>query len=101
MVGGGVKGTLALSRGPWGGFYVTRSRVCLGFVAITLLPDNEIDELMERYSDYWDLREDVEGEVFRLRLNSMDAAVTREKTFTANRLARALNREPLDDEGSA
>jgi hypothetical protein len=44
-----VKGTLALSWGPWGGFYVTRSRVCLGFVAITLLRHHEIDDLMEGY----------------------------------------------------
>lgn len=53
-----MKGTLALSWGPYGGFYVTRSRVCLGFVAITLLPENEIDELMEGFCDYWDAVDD-------------------------------------------
>jgi hypothetical protein len=50
------RGTLAISWGKWGGFYVHRpkgrfvSRVCLGFVAITYLP-LEIDELMEAYAD--------------------------------------------------
>lgn len=46
-------GTLALSWGPWGGFYARRGfcwRVCLGWVAITFLPV-EIDDLMEDYAD--------------------------------------------------
>lgn len=39
------RGTLALSWGPWGGFYVHPHRVCLGFVAITYVRV-EIDDLM-------------------------------------------------------
>jgi hypothetical protein len=44
------KGTLALSWGDWGGFYVSSSRVCLGWVAITWLPI-EIDELVRAWLD--------------------------------------------------
>jgi hypothetical protein len=51
-------GTLALSWGPYGGFYVTQHRICLGWAAITLLPENEIDELMRGFVDYWDAIED-------------------------------------------
>lgn len=46
-------GTLALSWGPWGGFYVTRGfckRVCLGRLAVTYCPV-ELDDLMEAYAD--------------------------------------------------
>lgn len=49
-------GTLAVSWGAWGGFYVHRpkgrfpSRVCVGWFAVTYLPV-EIDELMEAYAD--------------------------------------------------
>ena len=46
----GMRGTLALSWGPWGGIYVCRGRLCLGWLAITYVPV-EIDELMEAYSD--------------------------------------------------
>jgi hypothetical protein len=52
------RGTLALSWGSYGGFYVTRHRICLGRVAITLLPENEIEELMCGYCDYWDAVEE-------------------------------------------
>jgi hypothetical protein len=45
-----VKGTLALSWGPWGGFYLHRSRICLGWVAITWFAI-ELDDLMEAYAD--------------------------------------------------
>ena len=43
------KGTLSLSWGAYGGFYVTRWRVCLGWVAATFTPGVEIDALMWRY----------------------------------------------------
>lgn len=48
-----VHGTLALSWGRYGGFYVHRGemwRVCLGRVALTYVP-NEIDELIRAYVD--------------------------------------------------
>ena len=47
-----MSGTLALSWGPSGGFYVSLGyckRVCLGRVALTHLPDVEIEELMRSY----------------------------------------------------
>lgn len=46
-------GTLALSWGAWGGFYVNRGfglRLCLGWLAITALPV-DLDDLMEAYAD--------------------------------------------------
>lgn len=47
------RGTLALSWGPWGGFYVQRGfcrRVCIGRLALTYCPV-ELDDLMEAYAD--------------------------------------------------
>lgn len=47
------QGTLALSWGRFGGFYVTLGycpRICLGWVAITYVPI-ELDMLMEAYAD--------------------------------------------------
>lgn len=44
-----MRGTLALSWGTYGGFYVNRQRVCLGWVALTYLPDVEVDALMRAY----------------------------------------------------
>jgi hypothetical protein len=41
--------TLSLSWGPSGGFYLHRHRVCLGRLALTFVPDVEIDDLMEAY----------------------------------------------------
>jgi hypothetical protein len=44
-------GTLALSWGSWGGFYVHSGfckRLCLGWVAITFCPV-EVDDLMDAY----------------------------------------------------
>jgi len=38
-------GTLALSWGRYGGFYITRGRICLGWVALTHVTV-EIDDLM-------------------------------------------------------
>lgn len=46
-----VKGTLALSWGPYGGFYLHRHRVCLGWVALTLVPNVEVEDLMRAYID--------------------------------------------------
>jgi hypothetical protein len=52
-----VKGTLALSWGPWGGFYVSwhgrgamTNRLCLGWLALTYVA-LEIDDLMIAYAD--------------------------------------------------
>lgn len=47
-----MKGTLALSWGSWGGFYVRLRfcpRLCIGPVALTYCPV-EIDALMEAYA---------------------------------------------------
>jgi hypothetical protein len=44
-----VKGTLALCWGAYGGFYLHRHRLCLGWVAVTYVPGVEIDDLMEGY----------------------------------------------------
>lgn len=49
-----MKGTLALSFGPWGGFYVHRGfslRLSLGWLAITWLPD-ELDTVLGSYQKY-------------------------------------------------
>jgi hypothetical protein len=43
------RGTFAFSWGPYGGFYVTQSRVCLGWVAWTLIRGLEIDDLMKGF----------------------------------------------------
>lgn len=43
------KGTLALSWGPYGGFYLHRRRVCLGWVALTYCPRVEIEDLVRGY----------------------------------------------------
>ncbi len=45
------KGTLAVSWGAYGGFYLSRHRICLGWVAITLIPAVEIEDLMQAYVD--------------------------------------------------
>lgn len=46
--------TFALSRGPYGGFYVTRNpicyRLCLGWFAFTWVAV-ELDDLMEGYAN--------------------------------------------------
>lgn len=46
-----ARGTLSLSWGPSGGFYVCRHRLCLGRVALTYVPGVEIDALMAAYAD--------------------------------------------------
>lgn len=46
------RGTLALSWGPSGGFYVSLGyckRLCLGRVALTYVPNVEVDDLMYAY----------------------------------------------------
>lgn len=50
-----MKGTLAVSWGRYGGFYVTRSprfcyRLCFGWVALTYV-GIELDDLMRAYAD--------------------------------------------------
>jgi len=50
-----VRGTLALSWGACGGFYVHRHRVCVGWVAITFVPGVEVDEMMRGYLDCEDI----------------------------------------------
>lgn len=43
-------GTVAFSWGPWGGFYAKRgamTRLCLGWVAITYIPQ-DLDEFLDR-----------------------------------------------------
>jgi hypothetical protein len=45
-----MTGTLALSWGRYGGFYLHRGRVCLGRVAFTYCPV-ELDVLMRAYVD--------------------------------------------------
>lgn len=45
-----MKGTIAISWGPWGGFYfIPQARLCLGFIAITWIRGVEIDEMMRPY----------------------------------------------------
>lgn len=46
-----MKGTLALSWGAYGGFYVHRHRLCLGWVALTYVPGVEVEEMMRAYLD--------------------------------------------------
>jgi hypothetical protein len=43
----GMSGTLALSWGPSGGFYLHPRRICLGRVALTYVPNFEVDDMME------------------------------------------------------
>lgn len=51
-----MKGTLALSWGANGGFYLHPRRVCLGRVALTLIPDVEIEDMMRAWCDVPELR---------------------------------------------
>lgn len=44
-----MSGTLALSWGAYGGFYLHPRRICLGWVALTLIPRVEIEDLMRAY----------------------------------------------------
>jgi hypothetical protein len=44
-------GTLALSWGRYGGFYLHRYRLCLGWVALTFLPIDLDEILHEAYSE--------------------------------------------------
>ena len=46
------RGTIALSWGPSGGFYVVRHRICLWRVALTYVPRVEIDDMMEAYGEH-------------------------------------------------
>lgn len=43
------RGTLSISWGPSGGWYVHHHRICLGRLALTFVPGVEIDDLMEAY----------------------------------------------------
>jgi hypothetical protein len=47
-----MSGTLALSWGSYGGFYVTRNRICLGWIALTFLAI-DLDEILD-----WATQED-------------------------------------------
>jgi hypothetical protein len=44
-----MSGTLAVSWGRYGGFYVHPRRICAGWVAVTLLP-MEVEDLMRAYA---------------------------------------------------
>lgn len=50
MVGVGDM-SIILSFGQWGGIYVDRRRLCLGWVAITWLPE-DIDDVLEDAGKY-------------------------------------------------
>lgn len=56
------RGTLALSWGPWGGFYFMASwmsvRLCLGWVALTWVR-LEFDDLVEGFLDDHERRRDA------------------------------------------
>ena len=45
------RGTVALSWGRWGGFYLRPTRICVGFFALTIVPGVELDDLMRAYAD--------------------------------------------------
>jgi len=53
--------TIALSFGPWGGFYLERGeiswRLCLGWIALTLLFE-DLDVWLERYVDLSECHDD-------------------------------------------
>lgn len=54
-----MKGTVSMSWGPWGGFYIHRRyiwRVCLGFVAFTYMPI-EVDDLLESHAKMLEARD--------------------------------------------
>ena len=46
-----MSGTLAISWGRFGGFYVHRYRICFGWVALTWLPLDLDDVLSEAYPE--------------------------------------------------
>lgn len=104
-----MKGTLALSWGSWGGFYITRSRICLGFAAVTLLRHHEIDDLMEAYVEAEDLRArasrertwryeavDYERAHGRIPLRELLSACKQWRQATESRLRLIGNREMSD-----
>ena len=43
--------TLIISVGKWGGFYLDEKRLCLGWIAFTIL-SGDFDELMEDFLSY-------------------------------------------------
>jgi len=48
-----MNGTISISWGRWGGFYITwgyTKRVCLGWVALTYFPD-DIDDYLNDYTN--------------------------------------------------
>lgn len=49
-----MAGTLALSWGEYGGFYLHPRRVYLGRVALTLIPKVEIEDMMRAYIEKWE-----------------------------------------------
>lgn len=62
MKGRATRGTLAVSWGPWGGLYVHRARLCLGWVALTYVPI-ELDDLMEGWTAHREARRDRLAEI--------------------------------------
>lgn len=47
-------GTVAVSWGKTGGWYIARGRVCLGRLALTFVPHVELDQMMRAYADQQD-----------------------------------------------
>lgn len=75
-----MSGTLALSWGRWGGFYLHRHRICLGWIALTHTPV-EIDDLMKGYAqahdpviDWRQVARLRQGEIERMRWTLQEIA---------------------------
>jgi hypothetical protein len=84
------RGTLSLSWGPYGGFYVTRVRICLGFVAITLIRNYEIEDMMEALVGAF------EAEQKRQPLDDLLSSCKQWRQATESRLRLVTNREMSD-----
>lgn len=68
------EGTLAVSWGKPGGWYIARGRICLGRLALTYVPRVEIDKMMRAYANAQDPLVDWEqvadhrgGQIERMR----------------------------------
>lgn len=48
------QGTLAVSWGKSGGWYIARGRICFGRVAFTYVPHVELDQMMRAYAEQHD-----------------------------------------------
>lgn len=85
-----MSGNVSLSWGRFGGFYVNRRRICLGWVAFTYIPVAEIDDLMRGYLDEKKMRHERDFLLARLTQHRKDVGAS----STAMVIAAMTGTEP-------